>query len=76
MPNIGKVVVRPINRTTISSPNFNPKVNVSLSGISDIDISVREEGDVLIYNSTTQKYVSGPIDLARVKIDEINGGTF
>jgi hypothetical protein len=76
MPNIGKVVVRPINRTTISSPNFNPKVNVSIGDISDFDISIREEGDVLIYNSTTQKYVSGPIDGARISLTEINGGTF
>ena len=45
---IGKVVIRPVTRTTISAPNFNPKANVTLDDIRDVDTIFKNNGDVQI----------------------------
>jgi hypothetical protein len=76
MANIGKVTVRTGNRTTIASPNFEPKVNVSISDIQQINVSSRLDGDTLIYNAVTGEYESTPISAAQVDITNINGGQF
>jgi hypothetical protein len=86
MLNIGKVVigpsqpknviVRPINRTTISSPNFTPRLNVSIENIQSVNVSSKTDGDVLLYNSETGEYVSSPLRQAQVDITNINGGNF
>lgn len=34
----------------------------SLSEITDVDLTGQQDGDVLIFNSTTGNYESGPID--------------
>lgn len=70
------VVVRPSNRTSISSPNFNPKMNVAISDITDMNVDIRREGDVLVYDSATGKYISAPLGTAQVDITNINGGRF
>lgn len=76
MANIGKVVVRPTNRTTISAPNFAPKLNVSITDIQGANVEIRREGDALIYNSVTGEYVSSPLTGASISLDEIRGGRF
>lgn len=76
MPDIGKVVVRQLNRTTISSPNFEPKLNVSIEDIQSVNVSTKTDGDVLLYNSETNEYISSPLNQAQVDIKNINGGTF
>lgn len=76
MANIGKVIVRPVTRTTISSPNFNPKANVALDDISDVDVVSKYDGDVIQYNATTGKFITAPIEQANVNISNIFGGTF
>lgn len=76
MSNIGKVIVRPITRTTISSSNFNPKPNVSLPEIKDVNTSSQQNGDVLVYDAATGKYVMSPIDTANLNIKNIFGGYF
>lgn len=76
MSNIGKVVVRPTNRTSISAPNFAPKVNVSISDIQGANVDVRRDGDALIYNSATGEYTSSPLTGASIQLDEIRGGRF
>lgn len=78
MANIGKVVVRPITRTTISSPTFTPKLNVSITDIQSVNVAVRQDGDTLIYDANTGTYISRPIDTAALdfNIDTINGGRF
>lgn len=73
---VGKVVVRPINRTSISSPNFNPTPNVSISDIQQVNVSVRKDGDTLIYNANTGTYISSPIVDAQIDLKNINGGRF
>jgi len=76
MANIGKVVVRPVNRTSISAPNFSPKVNVSISDIQGANVELRRNGDSLIYNAATGEYVSSPLTNASISLDEIHGGRF
>jgi hypothetical protein len=73
---IGKVVVRPTNRTTISAPNYTPKMNVSITDIQGANVTVRRDGDALIYNSITGEYVSSPLTGANIQLDELHGGTF
>lgn len=76
MTAIGKVIVRPANRTTISSPNFTPKLNVAITDIQQINIASTNNGDTLVYDATSGEFKSGPIDTAGLKIDQINGGSF
>lgn len=73
---IGKVVVRPTNRTTISAPNYTPRLNVAITDIQGANVTIRREGDALIYNAATGEYVSSPITGASIQLDEIRGGTF
>ena len=76
MADIGKVVVKSFNRTTIAAPNFAPDISVPLERVEDINVSSRTDGDILIYDSEVGEYVSSPISDAQVKITNINGGTF
>ena len=76
MADIGKVVVRPFNRTTISAPNFKPEVNVSIDSIESVNVSTKTDGDVLLYDAETGEYVSSPLRQAQVDITNINGGNF
>lgn len=70
------VVVRTSNRTTISSPNFNPKVNVAITDIQGANVEFRRNGDALIYDATRGEYVSSPLTNASLEIGEIRGGRF
>lgn len=74
MTKIGTVVIRPSNKSTITSQNFKPKPNVSLSEINDVQVSGVENGDTLVYNSTTGKFEASPVTLSTVTI--VTGGTF
>lgn len=73
---VGRVVVSTTNQTTISSPNFVPKVNVALSDIQDLDVSVKTEGDVLAYNSSTGKFETTQITSVAVTVTNIDEGYF
>ena len=76
MANIGKVVVRPINPTSISAPNYAPKVNVSINDIQGANVEFKRNGDALIYNAATGEFVSSPLGNASIELDEIHGGRF
>jgi hypothetical protein len=76
MANIGKVTVKTGNRTTIASPNFEPKVNISIGDIQSVNVSTRQDGDTLIYNVLTGEYESGPVSSLGIDITNINGGQF
>jgi hypothetical protein len=62
MPDIGKVIVRPFNRTTISSPNFQPSLNVTIDDIQSLNVETKNDGDVILYNAETGEYVSTPLN--------------
>lgn len=76
MATIGRVVVRPITKTTISAPNYTPKLNVAITDIQNVDAATRQDGDTLIYNSATGNYESQPIQQAQIDVTNINGGRF
>jgi hypothetical protein len=76
MAAIGRVVVRPITKTTISAPNFTPKLNVAITDINNVNVSIRQDGDTLIYNAASGEYQSQPIQNAQLDIKNINGGRF
>jgi len=74
--NIGKVKIQPNIRTTIAAPTFSPKVNVSISDVQQVNVSTRQDGDTLIYDATSGEFVAGPIEVARIVLNAINGGSF
>ena len=74
--NIGKVKIQPNIRTTIAAPTFSPKVTVSISDVQQVNVATRQDGDTLIYNSSTGDFEAGPIEVARIVLTAINGGQF
>lgn len=73
---IGKVVMRPINRTSISSPNFRPTPNVAMSDITDVQFTSKANGDILIYNSSSGKFELNKLTSDQIELNNINGGRF
>ena len=73
---IGKVAVRPNQRTTIADPKFTPKPNVGLVELFDTAIDQAEEGDVITYVASTGKFENQPLGNVSVQVLRINGGFF
>jgi hypothetical protein len=74
---IGKVAVRPNQRTTIADPKFTTKPNVGLVELFDTSISdTVEEGDVITYVASTGKFENQPLGNVSVQVLRINGGFF
>lgn len=71
-----KIVVRPTNRTSISSPNFTPRLNVAITDIQGANVEFRRDGDALIYDAASGDFVSSPLTGASIQLDEIHGGRF
>ncbi len=60
----------------VADPKYRPKPNVAISEITGIDITVRADRDVLLYNADTGNFEAGPIDGAGLAISIIDGGRF
>jgi hypothetical protein len=73
---IGKVTVRPSNRTTIASPNFEPKIDLEFSELADANTSVKTDGSVVVYDAIKDEYVVRKLDFSAFEIDSIDGGRF
>jgi hypothetical protein len=73
---IGKVVNSPVNRTSISSPNFRPTPNVAMSDITDVQFTTKANGDILIYNSSSEKFELNKLTAEQIGLQNINGGRF
>jgi hypothetical protein len=73
---IGKVAVRPNQRTTIADPKFTPKPNVGLVELFDTAIDQAEEGDIITYVSSTGKFENQPLGNVTLQVPRINGGFF
>lgn len=73
---IGKVVNSPINRTSISSPTFKPAPNVSMSDITDVEFTSKANGDILIYNASSEKFELNKLTAEQIGLQNINGGRF
>jgi hypothetical protein len=73
---IGRVRITPAVRTVISDPNYKPKPNVAINEISGVDVSMKTDGDVLVYQANTDTYISAPLNAATLALNNINGGSF
>lgn len=73
---IGKVKVRPIGQTTIVSPNFEPKVNIALGDIINVNVNSQLDGDTLIFDANTNTYIAKPLSEVSISLENVNGGRF
>jgi len=73
MPNLGKVTVFQPNRTTLVSPNYKPKPNVTLSEINDVSTEGVQDGFSLVFNSANNRYET---KIATTVLSELDGGLF
>lgn len=76
MAAIGRVVVRPNQRTTIADPKFTPRPNVGLVELYDTAIDQAEEGDILTYVASSGKFENQPLGNVNVSVANVNGGFF
>ena len=73
MPDLGKVTVFQPNRTTLVSPNFKPKPNVTLAEINDVSTDGVQDGFSLVYSSANNRYET---KIATTVLGTLDGGTF
>lgn len=70
------VSVKP-TKTIVSSVTVAPQTTVSLGSLTNVDASNPDDGETLIYDSTTGKYVVKALEgLDSNNITNINGGSF
>jgi hypothetical protein len=70
---IGRATIKSSPKTTIAADTFAPKPNVSLSEIKDVDTTGVQNGDALVFNSTTNKFETKTVTAS---VTEVIGGTF
>ena len=73
---IGKIAVRPNQRTTVTDPKFKPKPNVGLVELYDTAVNTPAEGDVITYVASTGKFENQALANVTLEITNINGGAF
>jgi hypothetical protein len=73
---IGKVVISQPNRTTITSPNYRPKPNVSFAEINDVSTNGLEDGYTIIYSAANNRYETKSSANLQVIVSNVDGGTF
>lgn len=73
---IGRVRITPAVRTTIADPNYKPKPNVAISELNGVNVTTRNQGDVLVYDANTDNYISSPLSTGAISITSITGGHF
>jgi formylmethanofuran dehydrogenase subunit D len=71
--NIGQVKLTQQTRSTIAAQNFKPKPNVALTELTDVSAVGVQDGDALIYDSATGKYI---VQTIQAFVTEVNGGQF
>jgi hypothetical protein len=70
---IGRATIKSSPKTAIAADTFAPKPNVSLSEINDVSLTGVENGDALIFNSTTNRFEANTVTAT---VTEVFGGTF
>jgi hypothetical protein len=73
MPDLGKVTVFQPNRTTLVSPNYKPKPNVSLAEISDVSTEGVQNGYSLVFDSANNRF---EMKIATTVLGSLDGGLF
>ena len=66
-------IVRQQTRSVIAAQNFAPKPNIAISDVVGINVAGVENGQGLIYNSTTGKFEANTISATVTSLD---GGRF
>ena len=70
---IGRATIKSSPKTAIAADTFAPKPNVSLSEIGGVSTTGVENGDALIFNSTTNRFEANTV---QAFVTEVIGGTF
>jgi hypothetical protein len=65
--------VRQQTRSVIAAQNFAPKPNIAISDVVGINVAGVENGQGLIYNSTTGKFEANTVTATVISV---NGGAF
>jgi hypothetical protein len=76
MADIGKIVISQPNRTTITSPNYRPKPNVSFAEINDVDTTGLQDNFTIIYSSANNKYEVKSAANLQASVTTVVGGFF
>lgn len=76
MANIGRVIVRALDKPALVSQNFDPKLNLSIGEINDVSVIGLQDGHTLIFNSSVSKFEAKAAKDLTGQITEIIGGTF
>jgi hypothetical protein len=70
-----QVSVKP-TKTVVSSVTIAPQTSVSLGNLTNVDATDPNDGETLVYEASSAKYVVKPITVTSNNITNINGGTF
>jgi hypothetical protein len=70
-----QVSVKP-TKTVVSSVTIAPQTTVSLGNLTNVDATDPNDGETLVYEASTAKYVVKPITVTSNNITNINGGSF
>jgi hypothetical protein len=66
-------IVRQQTRSVIAAQNFAPKPNIAISDVAGINVASVQNGQALIYSSTTGKFEANTVTATVVSV---NGGSF
>jgi hypothetical protein len=66
-------IVRQQTRSVIAAQNFAPKPNISISEVVGVNVAGVENGQGLIYNSTTGKFEANNVTAV---VTSVFGGNF
>jgi hypothetical protein len=69
------ITVKP-NKTVVSAVTIAPQTSVSLGSLTNVDASSPDDGETLVYEASSGKYVVKEIQVNSNNITNINGGTF
>jgi len=66
-------IVRQQTRSVISAQNFAPKPNIALSDVAGVNVASVENGQSLVFSSTTGKFEASTFSATVTSVD---GGRF
>ena len=70
-----KVSIKP-KKAVVSSVNIGPKPDLFLGQLKNVDATDPDDGEALIYDEATNKYIVKPILITSNNIINLAGGTF
>jgi hypothetical protein len=70
-----KVSIKP-KKAVVSSVNIGPKPTLNLGQLQNVDATDPDDGEVLVYDAATNKYIVKPVVVDGNNITNIAGGLF